>query len=210
MSNNGDRFDEGLAALKTDLLRPEGPSITNMGNYRFAVLPYRPEKEYYVRRQVREVTDFLKARAWNVFELSVQKLLLKRLKLEPQEVVESWIQREKRLAAKGKSERALRASTDNLENLIGGREGIAQDAIEEIHRLADEYQVDTERTLVWITRMGALYPFFRTSTLLKHLDGNTRRIPVVVLYPGRRVDQTGLSFMCETPADRDYRPRIYP
>jgi len=46
--------------------------------------------------------------------------------------------------------------------------------------------------------------------LLKHIDGKTRNIPVVLLYPGKRVDKSGLSFMCELPPDRDYRPRIYP
>ena len=46
--------------------------------------------------------------------------------------------------------------------------------------------------------------------LLKHIDGRTKNIPVVLLYPGKREDQNGLSFMCELPADRDYRPRIYP
>ncbi|HIB67894.1 MAG TPA: DUF1788 domain-containing protein [Phycisphaerales bacterium] len=205
-----DAFDEGLAALKSDLLRPEGPSITNMSEYRFAVLPYKPNKEFYVRKQVREVSDDLKSKGWQVFELPVNKLLLKRLRNAPQEELDSWIGREKRLVAKGKKERALRTAIDNLEYLIEGQNGIAKDAIEEIHRLADVNQVDTEKTLVWITRMGSLYPFFRTSTLLKHLDGNTRRIPVVVLYPGRRVDKTALSFMEETDADRDYRPRIYP
>lgn len=208
MSNG--TFDEGLAALKNDLLRPEGPMITNMGNYRFAVLPYPPDREFVVRRAVADVTNELKIRGWNVFELCADKMLRRRLKAEPPEVLESWISREKRLFAKGKTERALRTALDHLENLITGRDGLAEDAIREIHRLADEYQVNPDKTLVWVQRMGALFPFFRTSTLLKHLDGNTRRIPVVVLYPGKRVDQTALSFMGVTPADRDYRPRIYP
>ena len=61
-----------------------------------------------------------------------------------------------------------------------------------------------------IGRAGALYPFFRSSALLKHIDGKTRNIPVVLLYPGERKDTTALSFMGELAADRDYRPRIYP
>ena len=67
-----------------------------------------------------------------------------------------------------------------------------------------------ERTLVFVGRAGALYPFFRVSALLKHLDGRTRNVPVVLLYPGDRKGDAGLSFMGELPADRDYRPRIYP
>ena len=66
------------------------------------------------------------------------------------------------------------------------------------------------RTLVLLGRAGALYPFFRSSALLKHIDGKTRNIPVVLLYPGERRDTTALSFMGELIPDRDYRPRIYP
>jgi hypothetical protein len=51
---------------------------------------------------------------------------------------------------------------------------------------------------------------FRTSSLLKHIDGRTRNVPVVLLYPGERRGPTGLSFMGVVNADSDYRPRIYP
>ena len=58
--------------------------------------------------------------------------------------------------------------------------------------------------------MGSLYPFLRTSALLKHIDGKTRNIPVALLYPGVRLPENALSFMEELSADRDYRPRLYP
>ena len=69
-----------------------------------------------------------------------------------------------------------------------------------------------ERMLVLIGRVGALYPFFRVSALLRHLDGHTHDVPVVILYPGTRDIQTpnALSFMGVMPGDSDYRPRIYP
>jgi len=63
--------------------------------------------------------------------------------------------------------------------------------------------------VILLGRAGALYPFFRSSALLKHLDGKTRGLPVVLLYPGLRLDPTRLSFMGELPGDGDYRPRIY-
>jgi len=67
-----------------------------------------------------------------------------------------------------------------------------------------------ERTLALVGRAGALYPFFRSSALLKHLDGRTRNVPVVLLYPGGRRGPTSLSFMDMLEPDSDYRPRIYP
>ncbi len=54
-----------------------------------------------------------------------------------------------------------------------------------------------------------MYPLFRSSALLRHLDGHTKNIPVVLLYPGERRGDKGLSFMGVLDPDSDYRPRIY-
>ena len=62
--------------------------------------------------------------------------------------------------------------------------------------------------VVTVERIAPLYE--RTSALLRHLDGNTGNVPVVLLYPGERRGLTGLSFMGMLNADNDYRPRIYP
>ena len=79
----------------------------------------------------------------------------------------------------------------------------------EIRDFAAAHPDKAERTLALVGRAGALYPFFRTSSLLKHLDGQTGQVPVVLLYPGARQGESGLSFMGITKPDRDYRPRIY-
>jgi hypothetical protein len=78
-----------------------------------------------------------------------------------------------------------------------------------IGELADQHPDQAHRTVIFLSRAGALYPFFRSSALLKHIDGKTRNIPVVLLYPGNFHPPSGLSFMGQLPADRDYRPRIY-
>ena len=64
--------------------------------------------------------------------------------------------------------------------------------------------------LALVGRAGSLFPFFRSSALLRHIDGKTHNVPVVLLYPGERRGPTGLSFMGVVPPDNDYRPRIYP
>jgi hypothetical protein len=64
------------------------------------------------------------------------------------------------------------------------------------------------KTVIFLSRIGGLYPFYRTSSLLRYLD-NGIRVPTIVLYPGERTEQHYLSFMGEMDADRDYRPRIY-
>lgn len=66
-----------------------------------------------------------------------------------------------------------------------------------------------ERTAVILYRAGALYPAYRTSTLLDDLRGRLPR-PVMLLYPGRLVGEYGLSFMDRTEPAYGYRALIVP
>ena len=202
-------LDEGVAALKHDLLAEGGPQISTMRNYRFAILVYRPADEFKLRRLIRTMADELKAEGWGVLPISLQKLLLDRIRSAGPDAVEALIARERRLYAKD-PDRALTHLQEKIAPHIEGPEGIAADVVRLIDDFADQYPDRADKTLVLVGRAGALYPFFRSSALLKHIDGKTRNIPVVLLYPGERRDTTGLSFMGELPADRDYRPRIYP
>ncbi len=205
---NQGSLDDAVHALKRDLLAEGGPQISTMRNYRFAILPYRPKDEFALRQRIRRLTDELRAQGWNVLPISLQKLLLDRIRATGADAVEALIAREKRLFERD-PERALAHVRDKIAPHIEGPDGIAADVARLIAAFADE-NPDADRTLVLIGRAGALYPFFRSSALLKHIDGKTRNIPVVLLYPGERKDTTALSFMGEVAADRDYRPRIYP
>lgn len=201
---------EAVAALQADLMAEGGPRISTMRNYRFAILPYNPREEFELRKAIRRLTDELKAAGWGVLSISLHKLLLDRVRALGPEAIDALVQREKRLFEKD-PERGLAHLSDKIAPHIEGPDGIAADVVRLIDAFANEYPDRADRTLVLIGRGGALYPFFRSSALLKHIDGKTRNIPVVLLYPGtRRRDTNALSFMGELPADRDYRPRIYP
>lgn len=204
-----DSLDEAVAALSRDLLADTGPQISTMRNYRFAILPYRPKDEFKLRRLMRRLTDDLQAAGWGVLPISLQKLLLERVRATGDGNVSALIDREKRLYEKD-PERALAHLRDKIAPHIEGPDGIAADVARLIADFAEAHPDRADRTVVLIGRAGALYPFFRSSALLKHIDGKTRNIPVVLLYPGERKDTTALSFMGELDADRDYRPRIYP
>ena len=202
-------LDHAVAALRKDLLAEGGPQISTMRNYRFAILPYRPKDEFRLRQLMRRLTDELRAEGWGVLPISLQTLLLDRISATGQENVDALIQRERRLYEKD-PERALAHLRDKIAPHIEGPTGIAADVVRLISEFADQHPDRADRTLVLIGRAGSLYPFFRSSALLKHIDGKTRNIPVVLLYPGERKDTTALSFMGELESDRDYRPRIYP
>lgn len=203
-------LQNAFAALERDLLAEEGPRISTMRNYRFAILPYPPEREFEVRRRARQLSEKLRTKhGWEVLDVDLHAVLMQRLRSRLRaEELDSLVVSEKRLAAKDPL-RPLSRLQGPLSRLLEGEQGLAGDVVAEISAFADRYPDRQDTTLIWIRRLGALYPFVRTSSLLRHLDGKTRQIPVVLLYPGEQRGPTALSFMGELEADRDYRPRIY-
>ncbi|MEE9383577.1 MAG: DUF1788 domain-containing protein [Nannocystaceae bacterium] len=202
------RLASTFAALKADLIHEEGPRISTMRNYRFCIAVYQPREEFELRRHVQRLTSELVAGGWVVKGISLQRVLLNRLRSHGEHDIARIIQREKGVTAKN-AERGLNFLKDKITPELEGPEGIAADLAKEIQDFIAANPDKAERTLVIIGRVGALYPFFRSSALLKHLDGHTKNVPVVLMYPGERLGETGLRFMGKGGADSDYRPRIY-
>ena len=209
MSAPRTQLDEAFDALKRDLVHEDGPRISTMRNYRYAIVPYDPADEFRLREHVRDLVGSLTASGWVVLTLSLHKLLLQRVRALGDTVVDRLIEAE-RSAAEASPERGINYLRTKLGRELDGAAGIAADVSREILAFVEAHPDKAERTVVFIGRAGALYPFFRISALLKHLDGKTRNTPVVLLYPGERKGDAGLSFMGELDPDRDYRPRIYP
>ena len=201
-------LSEAIAALRNDLIQEDGPRISTMRNYRFAILCYSPAEEFQLRRDVGRLGDELRDNGWFVLSINLQKLLLDRIRAEGDDFVEKVIRMEKALRQTS-PQRGLQFLKDRIGTLIEGPDGIAADCSKIICEFADQHPDKVDRSLALIGRAGSLYPFYRSSALLKHLDGNTRQVPVVLLYPGERHGQTGLSYMGILNADSDYRPRIY-
>lgn len=202
-------LQEAFAALRRDLIHEGGPRISTMRNYRFAIVQYDPPDEFKLRGEVQRLTADLVANGWMIVSISLQKLLLDRVRAQGPEWVDRVVQMEGRMASIEPG-RGLNYLKSKLSPLIEGPDGIAADCSRLICEYADGNPDTVDRTVALIGRAGALYPFIRTSALLRHLDGRTRNIPVVLLYPGQRRGPTGLSFMGILNPDNDYRPRIYP
>jgi hypothetical protein len=194
--------------LARDLLRDDGPQISTVRNYNFAILPYDPALEFDLRNAVHRLCEELREAGWTTGIIPLHSLLIERLRAQGPEFIQAMVQREKMLANVD-AQRGLRTLKERVVSVIEGPDGLAKDVIREIDRILAEYRGNPHRTVIFLGRAGALYPFFRTSALLKHVAGHTHNIPVVLLYPGKVVGDTGLSFMGVLPADRDYRPRIY-
>ena len=201
-------LDGALDALKKDLLQGGGAEISTVRNYNFAILPYAPEDEFKLRQDISELSGALRDAGWHPATIALHALLLKRITAQGDDFVAAMLRREKQLAGAADPWRGLRALKDRIVTLIEGPDGIAKDVIAEVQRILAE-SPNRDRTVIFLGRAGALYPFFRTSALLKHVAGHTDNVPVILLYPGKIVGESGLSFMGLLPADRDYRPRIY-
>jgi hypothetical protein len=180
-----------------------------MRNYRFAIVQYDPQSEFELRREVQQLNTELVANGWIVLLIDLQKLFLDRVRAQEADWAERVSQMEARLAQRD-PDRGLNYLKTKLTPLIEGPDGIAADCSRVIGAYADQHPDQIDRTLALIGRAGAIYPFFRSSALLRHLDGKTRNVPVVLLYPGERRGPTGLSYMGMLSPDNDYRPRIYP
>lgn len=199
-------LQEGFNALRRDLIHEDGPKISTMRNYRFAILHYDPDDELKLRGEVQKLGTELVAAGWVVLSLSLQKLVLEKLRAQGEE----WNERVRDMERRLGPERALGYLKDKVTPLLEGPGGIAAECVRRIEAFREEHPDKADRTLVLVGRAGALYPFMRSSALLKHLDGKTGNVPVILLYPGTRHGDTGLSFMDVLPPDSDYRPRIYP
>ncbi len=206
---NASPLDFAVHALRQDLIHDDGPRISTMRNYRFAILQYEPREEFKLRGLVQGLAQDLVGSGWAVLSIDLQRLFLDRVRAQGGDWVERVIAMERTMTSRS-HERGLNYLKPKLESLIDGPEGIAADCAKVIADYTEAHPDRVDRTLAIIGRAGALFPFFRSSALLRHLDGRTGNVPAVLLYPGTRGARSGLSFMGVLEPDHDYRPRIYP
>ena len=69
-------------------------------------------------------------------------------------------------------------------------------------------ELDPGKNVVFLTRVGALYPAYRASALLENLM-NEVRVPTILFYPGTRTGTNTLRFMDSLDALHGYRHKIF-
>ena len=62
-------------ALRKDLLRDDGPQISTVRNYNFAILPYDPEHEFALRGAIQHLCEELRDAGWNTGIIPLHGLL---------------------------------------------------------------------------------------------------------------------------------------
>lgn len=116
---------------------------------------------------------------------------------------------------------AMRSQRPLQEWFVAEREQGVETIVETIHSVLSEYSPlvdlvsarlpedpDPFRDIVLILRTGALFPMYRTFSLLEQLKGRVH-VPTVLFYPGDLDGAAGLRFMGVLDAEHNYRPKIY-
>jgi hypothetical protein len=170
------------------------PHISAYHDMPFAIFRYPPEEEFTVRQEIALLRTRLEQCGKRVTTISLADCMSE----------------------------ALEAEGLGLDELTDAEKTVGlESTIETIHQVLSEYQpldgivagripndADPLRDVVFIVRTGALFPIYRTSSLLEQLMGKVR-VPAILFYPGELDGASGLRFMGILDADHNYRPKIF-
>lgn len=192
MSDWESRLHEDLEPLLR--LNDPRPQISAYHDMPYAIFCYPPTDEFALRQELGLLKTRLESAAKRVTVISLAKCLRTALDREgvPTQKIE---QAEKRTG--------VAKMQETFANILSRRQPLDELVAEELP--ADP---DATRDVVFIVRAGALFPFYRTSSLLEQLKGKVS-IPAVLFYPGELDGAAGLRFMGALDAEHNYRPKIF-
>ena len=169
------------------------PAISNYHNMPYALFQYEPEEEFELRRQVTMLQTRLEQAGKRVVRISLAECLEEAMR--SQQPLDEWFQAERNVGTEKVIEtiHAVLAEYQPLVELVASR-------------MPDSPA--PEREIVLITRTGALFPVYRTFSLLEQLTGRVI-VPTVLFYPGTLDGAAGLRFMGVLDAEHNYRPKIF-
>ena len=178
------------------LLRLEDPrpQISAYHDMPYAIFRYPPKAELAVRREVTMLETRLQGAAKRVTRISLASCLdeaLKRCGLTVERIAEA--ERQTGVEKMSDTYHAVLTKRERLDTLVAERLPADPDAL---------------RDVVFLTRAGALFPFYRTSSLLEQLKGQVT-VPAILFYPGELDGAAGLRFMGILAAEHNYRPKIF-
>lgn len=160
----------------------------------YALFRYDPEEEFDLRKQVTLLETRLAQRGKNVRRISLAECLQAAMLL--QRPLAEWFDAERELGAETVVDTVHAVLSDGDPSLV---DLVASQLPEEGDPLHD---------IVLIVRTGALFPLYRTFSLLEQLKGRVH-VPTVLFYPGDLDGAAGLRFMGVLDAEHNYRPKIF-
>ena len=170
------------------------PHISAYHDMPYAIFRYPPDDEFQVRQEVALLRTRIEQAGKRVTTISLAECMAE----------------------------ALQAEGLDIQALVDAEESVGlESTVETIHQVISEYRplddlvasripagADPLRDVVFIVRAGALFPIYRTSSLLEQLKGKVH-VPAVLFYPGELDGAAGLRFMGVLDAEHNYRPKIF-
>ena len=170
------------------------PGISAYHDMPYAIFRYPPEDEFAVRQEVARLRTRLEQAGKRVTSISLSVCMLEALEAEGLDA-EALIQAEESVG--------LDATVDTIHQVMSTYRPLDELVASHIPENADPL-----RDVVFLVRAGALFPVYRTSSLLEQLKGKVT-VPAVLFYPGELDGAAGLRFMGVLDAEHNYRPKIY-
>lgn len=191
MSDLSKRLGETLEPI---LGRPDPrPGLSAYHDMPYALFRYDPEDEFDLRAQVTLLETRLVQKGKRIHRISLAECL----------------------------DEALASQRPLPEWFAAEREQGVETVVETVHAVLSEYAPlvdlvaarmpetpDPLRDVAFILRTGALFPVYRTFSLLEQLKGRVH-VPTVLFYPGSLDGASGLRFMGVLDAEHNYRPKIF-
>ena len=158
----------------------------------YALFRYSAEEEFDLRKQVTLLETRLSQKGKRISRISLAECLDEAMR--SQRPLPEWFEaeREQGVGSVVETVHAVLSEYAPLVALVAGR-------------MPDD--PDPFRDVVFITRTGALFPVYRTFSLLEQLKGRVA-VPTVLFYPGELDGAAGLRFMGVLDAEHNYRPKI--
>lgn len=159
----------------------------------YAIFHYDPEDEFKLREEVTLLETRLSQKGKRIKRISLAECLDEAMR--SQRPLEEWFaaEREQGVATVVETVHSVLSEYAPLVGLVAAR--MPQEA-------------DPQRDIVFILRTGALFPVYRTFSLLEQLKGRVH-VPTVLFYPGDLDGPAGLKFMGVLDAEHNYRPKIF-
>lgn len=161
---------------------------------------YQPSEEWAVRRDLKDLQLWLEAPDQGVRCAAISLADLFWQALEAEGWIDELVSQERDAAGDEDGQREIYRAVGEI---LRVPPSLPERVIAAVDELGDE------RTAVFLYRAGALYPAYRTSTLIDDLRSRLR-LPVTLLYPGVIVGDYGLKFMGRTEPAYGYRALIVP
>jgi hypothetical protein len=170
------------------------PKISAYHNMPYAIFRYPPDDEFAVRGEITMLRTRLEQAGKRVTVISLATCL--EMALEREGITTDEIKMAEEMTGTA-------TMVDTVHKVLSEYQPLDALVAEQLPAKADPL-VD----VVFITRAGALFPFYRTSSLLEQLKGKME-VPAILFYPGELDGAAGLRFMGVLDAEHNYRPKIF-